>query len=215
MGDCSRSHNTSKIMQITLCRYTREDLSYARAELFRTLAAANAPDAPRHAGDHCRYCKAAPTCPAVHREIETLATLTIQEPGLTVSDEQIASLLNLCGPAQKMIGSIRAEAFRRAEADPAGWRAMGFEIAAGKGRRTVDDVATVCERLHAAGASWQDITRACSVPLKNVEALARDATGAKGMALKTEVKGILAGCVETKTGKPTLKRIGATEDEDE
>ena len=56
-----------------VCSYDWPALMRAEEELLAIVAAANAPDAPRNAGAHCGYCRASATCPAVHREIETMA----------------------------------------------------------------------------------------------------------------------------------------------
>ncbi len=197
-----------------VCHYDVDGLIHAQKELHSILEAVNAPNAPLHAGDHCKYCRAASICPEVRKEVETLSALTIHENGLTVPDEDMARLLGKCGTASKMIASIKAECFRRAEADPEGWRSMGFEIREGVGKRTVENVSTVGERLNAAGASWQDISAECSITIKFVETLARKATGLKGMALKKAADAILEGCCAVKKAKPSLKKIGAQEDDE-
>jgi hypothetical protein len=196
-----------------ICIYEGEELWLAQVELEKILDAANKPDAPLNPGDHCRYCKAASICPAVHKEVETLSALTIHETGLTVSDEKMAELRGKCGVAKKMIASIEAEAFKRAEADPETWRRLGYEIKAGAGKRSVENVAMVGERLNALGASWTDISGECSITIKSVETLTRSATNEKGIGLKRKVDEVLAGCVEVKTAKASLKRIGNNEEE--
>lgn len=197
-----------------VCRYDVDGLIQAQKELLGILNAANSPSAPLHAGEHCRYCRAASICPEVHKEVETLSALTINGNGLTVSNEDMARLLSKCGPASKMIASIKAECFRRAEADPETWRAYGYEIREGVGKRAVDDVATVGERLNAKGVEWPKITAACSITIGKVEELTRAATGEKGMGLKKETDAILDGCCAVKKAKPSLKKIGQSEDDE-
>lgn len=196
-----------------ICRYEVEDLYSAELELQNILALANQPDALLHTGDHCKFCRAASICPEVRKEVETLSALTINASGLTVPDEDIAALRGKCGMAKKMIAAIEAEAFKRAQADPETWRKMGWEIKEGAGRRSVEDVKTVSERLNREGVDWPEITEACSITIGDVEALTRKATGAKGIALKDKVSGVLLGCVGIKTAKPTLKRIGKEDEE--
>lgn len=197
-----------------VCHYGVDDLIAAQKELRDILSAANAPDAPLVPGDQCKFCRANAICPAVHKEVETLSALTINASGLTVPDEDMARLLGKCGAATKMIASIKAECFRRAEADPATWRACGFEIREGAGKRAVEDIATVSERLNARGVDWPKITAACAITIGNVEALTRAATGEKGMGLKKTVDTILDGCVAIKKPKPSLKKIGTQEDDE-
>lgn len=203
----------------SVCQYDRLALGKSRCQLMAALDAANEPDAPRVAGDHCKLCRAVATCPKTASEVETMASLTIHESGLTVSDQEMAKLRDRCGLAKKMIAAIEAEAFRRAQADPETWRQLGYEIREGSGRRSVEDVATVSERLNNLGVPWADITAACSINLGDIEALARgvakdpDGKPLKGAALKAKVNDLLAGCVTIKTAKPSLRRIGQQDDE--
>lgn len=199
----------------TVCSYDVDDLITATNELLRIVLSALMTDAPRKAGAHCKYCRAASTCPETRKEVESLSSLTIHQPGLTVSNGDMAALLARCGPALKMIENIKAECFRRAEADPDSWRALGYEIAQGKGKRAVDDIATVSERLNALGVPWPDITKACSITMRALEPLVRAATGTKGMGLKKECDKVLADCVTTKFAKPSLKKIGTPEEDEE
>lgn len=195
-----------------LCCYTASDLEKARLELLGILDGARTESGRLATGDHCKYCRALAVCPAAKKEVETFSMLTLNGSSLTVSDADMAKLLARCGPATKMIEGINAECKRRCEANPDRWRELGFELTEGAGRRTVTDVATVGDRLNAAGASWQEITSNCTITIGNVEALARKATGAKGVALKNRVGEILDGCTETKKAAPSLKRIGGGEE---
>lgn len=197
-----------------VCHYDQPALHQAMEELVSILAASKKPDASLIPGDQCRFCRANAVCPAVHKEVETMASLTIHESGLTVSDEDLAALRARCGAATKMIESIKAECFRRAEANPAAWKALGWEITEGAGKRAVDNVAEVAERLHDAGVPYPDITNNCSVAIGKVEALTRQATGEKGLKLKQAVDRILTDCVSIKKPRPSLKRVGMPDDED-
>lgn len=198
----------------TVTHYDGPALHAAMEELVGILNASEKPDAPLVAGDQCRFCRAAAICPAVRKEVETLAVTTINATGLTVSDSELATLLGRCGAARKMIESVKAECFRRAEADPETWRAMGYEIREGAGKRAVEDIATVSDRLNAMGVPWQKITGACSITLKALEPLVREATKEKGMGLKKKVGALLEDCVAIKKSKPSLKKIGVEDDEE-
>lgn len=195
-----------------VCAYDAADLVLARFELVRILEAAKKPDAPLKTGDHCKFCRASSICPAVRAEVTQLSALTIHESGLSVSDEEMAELRARTGAAKKMIASIEAEAFRRAQADPELWKSMGWEISEGEGKRTVTDTTQVCERLNLAGAAWTDIAAEVSLTIGSVEKLARAATGMKGVKLKNAVQTLLDGCCEVKKSAPSLKRIGSPEE---
>lgn len=198
-----------------VCSYDLESLFLAKHELLQILEAVKQPDAPLHVGPHCRYCRAASACPEVHREVTTMSALTIHATGLTVSDQELSELRAKCGYATKMIESIKAECFRRAQADPDTWKSLGWEIHEGSGKRQVSDIATVSERLHALGAPWERITASCSITLKELSPLVREATKLKGMKLKAKVDEVLQDCTDIKKAKASLKRIGEPEDEEE
>lgn len=196
----------------TPCHYDVDDLIESQKELFEILDASNSPTAPLRTGDHCNFCRAASICPAVRAEVTQLSSLTIHENGLSVSDEDMATLRDKCGAAKKMISAIEAECFRRAQDDPAKWESLGWIISEGSGRRAVEDTTSVCERLNAAGASWPDISAEVSLTIGAVEKLARAATNKKGKALKNEVDSILDGCCEIKKAAPSLKRLNSPEE---
>ncbi len=199
-----------------VCSYDLDALKFSHAELHTILDRAEDRDAALKTGTHCGFCRAASICPAVHKEVTTMSQLTIQqESGIALPDEDLAALGERLAPARKMIESIKAEIRRRVEADPERWRKeFGWEMKEGVGKRAVTDIATVADRLEAKGASMTDITKACSITMKNVETLVRAATGAKGIGLKAECDALLEGCITVKTSAPSLKRIGAGDDDD-
>jgi CRISPR/Cas system-associated exonuclease Cas4 (RecB family) len=198
-----------------LCRYDQAALAIARQELLAILDAANAPDAPLIPGDRqCKYCRAALVCPARRQEFEKLALTTIHETGLTVSNQDLAALLDKCGPAAKLIGQIKAEAFRRAEEDPDTWRELGFEIQTPKGRSEISDIATVTNRLNEMGVPWPEITAKCKLPKTAVKDLLRPVVKGKDITLKDAEWEVLKGATEQKAGKPKLCRIGVSEDDE-
>lgn len=200
----------------TVSRYDVEALGIARSELLTILEAAKAPDAPLHPGKQCDYCRAASICPEVHREVTHMSIITLQEEGgLAVPDEVMAKLGERCGAALKMISNIKADIRRRVEADPASWRALGWELREGAGKRAVTNVGKVAERLEGKGCAMPDIAAACSITIGNVKTLARAATGAKGMGLEKIVDAILEDCITLKVPKPSLKRIGMADDDEE
>lgn len=194
-----------------VCHYGSESLRQAHLEILAIHHAAESLSAPLIPGAHCSFCRAAPSCPAVHAEVQSIASLTIHENGLTVSNEDLAKLLDRCGPARKMIENIKAEAERRVAADPAAWADLGWQMKEGAGKRTVTDVATVSERLNDKGIPWEKITAACGITMKALQPLVREATGAKGVKLKAATEQILEGCVAIKKAKASLKRIGELE----
>jgi hypothetical protein len=198
-----------------LCKYTVQDLSFAHLELLRLIVESQKPDAPLIPGDRqCKYCKATLICPARRQQLDQLALTTIHETGLTVSNQDLVALLDKCGPAAKLIGQIKAEAFRRAEEDPEAWRELGFEIQTPKGRNEISDIATVTNRLNEMGVPWPEITAKCKLPKTAVKDLLRPVVKGKDITLKDAEWKVLKGAMEQKAGKPKLCRIGAAEEDE-
>jgi hypothetical protein len=195
-----------------LCRYDHAALEVARREILSILSIARNPDAPLIPGDRqCKYCRAALVCPARRQEFEKLALTTIHETGLTVSNQDLVALLDKCGPAAKLIGQIKAEAFRRAEEDPEAWRELGFEIQTPKGKNEISDIATVTNRLNEMGVPWPEITAKCKLPKTAVKDLLRPVVKGKDITLKDAEWEVLKGATEQKAGKPKLCHIGVSE----
>jgi CRISPR/Cas system-associated exonuclease Cas4 (RecB family) len=198
-----------------LCRYDRAALAIARQEILSILSIARNPDAPLIPGERqCKYCRAALVCPARRQEFEKLALTTIHETGLTVSNQDLAALLDKCGTATKLIAQIRAEAYRRAEEDPDTWRELGFEIQTPKGRNEISDIATVTNRLNEMGVPWPEITAKCKLPKTAVKDLLRPVVKGKDITLKDAEWEVLKGATEQKAGKSKLCRIGVSEDDE-
>lgn len=203
-------------MEPAMCCYGPEDLRRAYFELRAITDSARQDDAPLNPGDEqCKYCKAALICPARKAQVEQLAITTIHETGLTVSNQDLVALLDKCGPAAKMIATIKAEAFRRAEEDPEAWRELGFEIVTPKGRGEISDLPAVTKKLNTLGVPWEDISARCKMPKGAVKELLRPVAKAQGLTLKDAEWSVLKDNCTQKPGKPKLARIGAGDDEEE
>lgn len=91
------------------------------------------PDAPLSAGDHCTFCPAAGTCPALRKVAITDAQREfVDVVAEELTDQAIADLLEKCGLISDGIRAIRAEAYRRAAT---GTKVPGWKIVAMKPRR--------------------------------------------------------------------------------
>lgn len=185
--------------------YGPEELAQARQEWLAEIAETNKPGAKRVAGDiQCNYCPAKLHCPEAQAVIPQTAMVTIHEPGLVVSNQDLTTLLDRCGHAKKMIGEIEAEAKRRLADDPDAL--PGFKLVPGAARGTIKDLATVFSRCHAHGITAEDFTAACSITKTNLTAALKDALQLKGKALNAVIGEVLAGCTEEKQSAPQIKR---------
>ena len=186
--------------------YDVEALQMAEQEWRDEITACNQPDAPRVAGPiQCKYCPAKLHCDKAREVIPQVAALTIHEPGMIVTNEQIAELLDRCGHAEKMIGEIKAEAKRRLTEDPAS--VPGWQIVPGKVTKPVTDLTTVFNRCIGKGVTAEQFTAACSLTKTNLTDALKTAMGIKGKALNAIIDEVLAGATAEKQSAPSLKRI--------
>lgn len=188
----------------SVARYEVADIAAAEAELRAVLVSGTDPLAPRAPSDKaCKYCRAAAAgvCPEANAVPAMLAVLDMRHE---LATDDLLRLLDACGPAEKVIGSLRAEAKRRIERDPAS--VPGWELTEGQRREKVVDVQTLAARVFALGVPVEDFTKACSISKKALEPLVKEATKTKGAGLKAKMNEALAGLTETTVTAPSLKR---------
>lgn len=108
-------------------------------------------DAPLHAGDHCRFCKAAPTCPAL-RELSMTAALVDFNEDLVIRVPDVKDLsleeVGLVLSAAEMIGNwVKAvQAYAHAEATN-GRMPPGFKLVPKRAIRRWKDEDELFDRL--------------------------------------------------------------------
>ena len=192
--------------RLSVASSNEAQLKAADAEIMSILAAAEAPDAPRIAGEaQCRYCRAKQTCPKAQAVIPEMASLVLHTSGEIVDNVTLEALYDKCGMAKKMIGEIEAEIKRRLEADPEAFGGrLGLKVSSSS---VIEDTTTLFTRLTAAGARQDEIAAICPPPTKgSLEELLRKVTGAKGMALKDGMKQLLDGLTVSKPKAPSIER---------
>lgn len=115
--------------------------------------AALRPDAPRVAGDHCLYCKAAPRCRTRKNKVMAVAGVEFdaieEEPDPnTLTNEEFLRVLDNLNFLESYIHSVRGHALRMVEHDP---RSLpGWKLGWTKRQREWDDEGKVieyCQRL--------------------------------------------------------------------
>lgn len=197
--------------RVDLCTYEAHHLEAADVEVSRIIADAYSPSAPLVPGERqCKYCPARNACPAVGKEAASLAVQAKQSeqaPGELWTFDRLADILDRAPVVEKFIKEARAEAKARIEAAPEAWAGLGWKLKPGAERRSISDVVAVAERLKDLGAPLDAIHAACSIPVGKVEALARNATKAKGRDLKAVVDEVLAGAVKVTPSAPSLARV--------
>lgn len=178
------------------------------AEIARTaIAAAEDPNAPRHAGEHCRWCPASGRCPELAdyslRTAQTEFSLAsaldgeVMEPRPTsnLSSQQIAKLLRYTQIVQTWVTALHAEANARALA---GDRIPGYKLVAGRSNRAWANPDEAKLDLILAGLTEDEVAPRSMVSPNQAEAALR-----KHKLLKTN-KTIFITHVVKHPGAPTL-----------
>lgn len=120
--------------------------------------AAILPNAPRVAGDHCQWCKAAPRCRTRKDKVWAIAQVEfspIEDPDpARLSDEELLEVVENIGFLKNYIKSIEEHALRLAQANP---RALpGWVLGWGKRTREWDNVDSVIEFCRERGLKPDD-----------------------------------------------------------
>lgn len=204
----------SEGMTPNLVRYESADLDYAESDLRAHLAFAGQPGRPLQPGPHCKYCRAKVGCPALQAEVQTLAKMTLgsgEQRRELISNDTLVALLDRCGPAEAMIGTIKAEARRRLESgEKLEHDGSGYVLAEGASRRTVTDV---CKAFGALADAHEvtdlEFLACCKVTIGELEDMLRAKLKSTVKATKEKLDVILgaAGCLERKAAQSTLKRV--------
>lgn len=100
-------------------------------------------DAKLLAGEHCRFCPAAPTCPELH-ETAIEAAKNEFSPAYSYNPEKLGEVLSLIPAIEAWAKSVKEFAFREAEA---GRVPPGFKLVPKRAHRKWKDTASVEEKL--------------------------------------------------------------------
>lgn len=139
--------------------FTWDELIEFKQELFDRARDTEKPDAPRVAGDWCRFCAAAPTCPAKRAQAVAVAqqafdvveppdaagTLPVVED---ITDEQLSFILQNSGQVMDWLRSVEAHVMRRLER---GEEFPGYKLVEGRSNRRWKDPEAVDKYLRGRG----------------------------------------------------------------
>ena len=192
-----------------------EELVRRVAKLKAAAEEAMKPDAPRVAGDHCTWCKAAKGCPALRAKAmeaarmdfddlptEVTAPLPLPPDPVVLTEAQLSTSLRLLPLLESWISAMRAEAFNRAKAGTM----TDWKIVSGKpGNRAWKDAETAAKALDNVGADpfAKVIVSPAEAERRLVDALVRDGAETKKAATAT-AKAILDDLVQRAAGRPAL-----------
>jgi hypothetical protein len=193
------------------CVYTVADLRRSVSEMEEDVRQSHAPNPPRTAGEEqCRYCRAREGCPA--RLAWLSAALPVAFPALPMMGARDWT------PAQRVL-------FLEREKDARDWLAArkeeikallcqgpeavpGYGLRPGRTTETITHPQEVLERFcHRLGGAQEAFMRCIEVGKSALKDEVRALTGHKGKALEADLDDLLAGCVESRTGAPTIERL--------
>lgn len=147
------------------------------------------------AGEHCRFCKAAPRCRALSDYNLELAKLDFKDVSL-LTDEEIADVLGRVDDLKHYADMIAQYALTEAVAGRHKW--PGYKLVEGRSRRTYKDTAAIMDTLSKAGYEQEQYMK--PPELKTIT----DITKILG---KKKFEELLNPYLEKPQGKPTLAPV--------
>ncbi len=140
--------------------YTDARLRKFLEEIRPSARAALLPNAPRNAGDHCRWCKAAPRCRTYKDKVWSIAQVEfapIEEPDPErLSDEELLEVLDNLPTIENFVAAVKNYALRMVESDP---RALpGWKLGWTKRTREWDNIDGVIEFCKSHGFSIDEFS---------------------------------------------------------
>lgn len=202
----------------TVADYGESGLALASSMLLTILDAEhNAEPHDRKAGDHCKYCKARFSCPTLRdaniNALDIVQPETLPADAATRNKTVFARMAemtpqqlihiekNVVGLMGAFIAAHKAVFKQRVEAG----EIPGYSLKEKSGRRKITDVAAAYERAAAFGVTADAFTGKCTLSLKGLNEVLKDATKAKGKALEAMADTVLHGI--TDTGKPVFEVV--------
>lgn len=140
-------------------------------------------------GEHCRFCKARPTCRARADEHLALARYDFKLPAL-LTDDEIAEVIALADRLSSWAADVYAYATDLAIREGKEW--PGYKLVEGRSNRRYTSETAIVEAVTAAG--YTDIYKKSLIGITDMEKL----LGKKNFAA------VLGSLIEKPQGKPTL-----------
>lgn len=190
--------------RVTVAKFTAAQCAAAHAEMVAAAKRAMLPGQPRNPSPKaCHHCRARGTsaCP----ESIAAATALSIVPGAELSCEVLATLLDRCDMADRVIDAIRAEGKRRIEA---GVIVPGWRLKPGNTIKKVSaQAAWAMIGQQIGGAAFAE---ACNVSLPSLASAWRAQTGAKSdKAAREDLERLLGDAVTEKQNAPSLSKAAA------
>lgn len=196
-----------------VCLYDVDDLKRAESEMFARVAASNAPDAKRLAGERqCKFCLAKGRCAeysawagamiptgTVEPVVKELIFQTAME-SWTPSQRAIAA--SLLAPAAKALDEIK-EYLKDGLSKDATF-VPGYSLSAGTKRETIKDPQACFDRFAALGGQLPQFMGTVSVGKTKLKEAVNEVTSLKGKALDGALSKLMDGISEVSTTSGSL-----------
>lgn len=206
--------------RITIAQYLEADIDAAREEIHAITAAAQQPDAPLHAGDWCRYCRARAICPeladavgkglvpfeGLPKEFSKTARLGRVEARLAkVSDDQLGKMLEAYSLINFIYDPLMDEARRRIE----NGLLLDWKLGKVVERRKITDSAKAISLLALAGMHRDEIMACANLSLTKLEEKLNGGELRFGMVKNAKdardfTNQVLESVLEIETGRPRV-----------
>lgn len=189
-----------------VAEYDKDTLDAAWLEMDEALCSATSIYAPLVPGPkQCKYCRAKSVCPALQSlTLPAEAGGKVPLAAINATPEQMTAMLEVCDVADIRIEAIRKEAKRRLAENPNS--IPGYRLKPGAAPEKIVNVQGVFERCLEHGVTAEKFAARTSITKKNLSALLKDATGAKGKGLDAICEAVTAGYTESKQSAPSLER---------
>lgn len=204
----------SKAEPADWCDYTEADLIHAKRDIEHHIWLSSQPDAPRHAGAHCQYCRAKPYCP----EAGALAMLPAIMSGITRAPAEAnpAALVAQLAPADlvviwersAIIGKILDAVKARLKSFPdETLKELGIAKRPGRKLDPIVDTRGLFDKLIAEGISDEAVLSAMRFSKEGLlDALKREKGWSQGAA-KGWRDQIIEPFIEKKNAEASLEKI--------
>lgn len=186
-----------------LTRYETEDLGFAHAELRMLLDDINKPDAPRKAGDCCKFCPAKFKCVENRAMMEKLGSEDVNAADM----QKLADLLNTAHACEAVIKAIRARAKGILKENPAA--IPGWTIGKGASMRSISDPFALFKVLSDAALLTRDqfLSDCVSVGVGDLESAIAKHNNLKPKEAKEKVNAFCSDFIELKTKEGSLEKL--------